>query len=1480
MSRLVHFTTSRAVGIARAVSGAPRATLAVVLVATIAFASVLPQLSLVNSEEMWIPEGPRADAYRSVAASMGATEYVGVLAEPQGGNIATSAALEAVLALQDAAVRNSSVAEAFRFPRDPGGNTISIADIVAEADAVLASRLSLFEPLAAALTATVNSTSGLPAQEAVAQAAAAAALLEEVRRSHGPGGSAPGSPLIETLVADLEVALLSGTDVSFKVAALSALLAATELAQWTTDNAGVAPSEAPLVAVRALATSAARILTSNASSSAKAAAAAVLELSVLGGRAFLDLGVGGSADADALANGTARGVALLGGAPPSAAYASSLAALARAVLFLDRLDPVAEQDAEDGLAEFSAALAGLLEAQAGAEVRAASVSIAARLFEAVVAMGGRGLDLAIPQTNVSYESYSVALNENATTLGLPSATRAARAQAATNLSLRTTAFLGNLVNLNMTGIFTDQVSFQRVLTMVTFLNDTFAELDRAMALPEPDAVVALPAAMVSAEILRVVNTTAPSHPDVNASSLLAPALRALEASIRSGAGSAGATALDGAAAVLLRVADFTADGLYPAALETYLGLYASALEGAQPILEGGDPPAAKAAFAECLSASLAGVRVLPHTLGNSARDLLSLMQDEVESLSALLAAGQSPALFARFANTSLSMFADGLADPAAFIPASALPQVLLFSGLVSPIPAVLESAAVTAATRDLIIVQAHVGASLVQSHLVAVPPPAVPRDRAEASARIHAMGDAAVGERMSILLNGTRAVDWERGLVPAGDPRYAPFTQAAAAYQPTLEDDLRAAFGYRAATLLPESVVLNGTSVRASGTVVLFLFNGSLDRPTLGAREAGLRDLARGLSAAVAFTAFGHGLMWYDTQRAMDLSVVLFALTMLAAMGAALWVVYRNAFDVLLTLGLLAATVVWVLGTAALVGIAVNPVTQVIPVLLIGLAEDYAVHITMGYRRRRREGAKPNAAVLAAVLGVGGVLFVATVTNGLSFLSFGGADIALIRDFGTMMALGLAYSFILTLTLIPAASVLHDRRRERRAAGDSSPPPAEAGEAKTREAPTPAPDGRTERGLLRVVHLSVGHPGSTLAIVALLTAAAALGATSLDTTFSYDQITATDLEVVRTLDEVQGSYGASVQRVMIEVIGPVDEPRVFFAMLEVAARAADDPYVTTAAGSAGLSSIASYIHDLALRTRLEGPSARGTSAAFADAFAAVDQNGNGGVDAGDSPSRAGLSSLYAAALSAPESTAAEFVGTSAGGAFDRAVLRVEARQAVEHGDALRAALEADAEPLRALDPPMESVTVTGLPLLNREVMQSVQDSGWRSVMITVAVALVVLTVFFFAAFRSVALGPLTIAPTLIAVAWTLGAMVLAGLSLDMMTVMIATTTIGMGDLYAIHISHSFYRELRRNKNPREAAASMVREAGAPLLEASATTALGFLILVFAPVPVIQSYGLIFAVSIVFAFLYSIIVMPVLVLLLARARHKVGVDAAA
>ncbi len=1476
----MHFTRASATAVAASVSGAPRATLASVAIATLVFASLLPQLSLVNNEEMWLPEGPRTDAYHALASTLGSTEYVGVLARGSHGNIVSASDFEALLALEEAAVRDPAVAEAFRFPRDPDANALSVADLVAEADAVLSHRSDLFEPLAGALVATVNASEAAAGTQAVAQARASVELLGAIRELDAKGPYAHALP--DRLLPELEVALLSGTSAAYKSQAAGLLLAAADFANWSSDNAPLNTADPELASARALVAGASAHLLSNASAPTKAAAIGLLSNALLQLRSMLDLDSANASSTSALLSEIASGFG--GGNPPeaSAAYANVTASLARARLALDRLDPVGDAEAARGVALLALELGGILGANVSTDARAGAASIAARLFEAFVAMGDNGLDLAVPQTNVSYESFSVSINENATALGRASATHADRIRAAHDMALRTTAFLGNLINLNLTGIFTDQESFQRVLTMVTFLNDTFAHLSAVLSLPDPPSTVDHAAFMVSDEVLLVLNTSAvpPHRFDLNTSGALASSLRGLEAAIRAHGAAPGAPAFERAAGLLLSASDFEAKGLMSAAEEDLLTLASSSLESSTAVLESGEPPAAKATFSSLASAGFA----LPSAVPSSAlapapqRQLFAIIARASASLSSLLQVGQNPALFARLTGATLGVLADGLNSPQGAVEGTDPSLLSPLRSLIEPVPAFLASAANTNASKDLFIAQVFVGASTAEAHLRFVPGPDLPRDRAQASKRIQALGDAGVSSTLGVLLNTTASLPPQVAAIPPGDLRFQPFVGAVAGYNPGTEPALRASFGFRARTLLPNTISASSSSVVAEGTVVLFLFNGSLDRPTLGARETHLRDLARAQGGTgVAYTAFGYGLMWYDTQKAMDLSVVLFALTMLIVMGAALWAVYRNLFDVLLTVALLGFTVLWVLGSAALLGIAINPVTQVIPVLLIGLAEDYAVHLTIGYRRQRSGGAPPGKAVLAAVLGVGGVLFVATVTNGLSFLSFGGSDIALIRDFGTLMALGLAYSFLLTLTFIPAATTWRDRRLDARAARQGTaggPQPTDELDEAGERAPS-----RSERALLRTVKTCIIHPGSTLLIVALLTAAAAIGATSLSTTFSYDQITARDLEVVRTLNAAQDGYGASIQRVFIVVEGNVAEPRVFLALGAASTQARDDPYVTAAAGEEGVNSIVSFANDLALRIRLEGSSAPGYTPAFASAFGSADADGNGRLDAGDNLTQPRVAALYGALLDDPLSTASEYVHRGPDG-FDRAAIRVEAQRAVEHGDALTAALETDAAPLRdrALSASVSSVTVTGLPLLNREVMKSVQDSGWQSVLATVVSALLILTVFFWAAFRSLTLGALTIAPTLIAVAWTLGAMVLFGMSLNMMTVMIATTTVGMGDLYAIHIAYSLYRELRRRKDPLDAADEMVREAGAPLLEASATTALGFLILVLAPVPVVQSYGLIFALSIVFAFLYSIIVMPVLVVLLARATHKVGVEA--
>jgi len=163
----------------------------------------------------------------------------------------------------------------------------------------------------------------------------------------------------------------------------------------------------------------------------------------------------------------------------------------------------------------------------------------------------------------------------------------------------------------------------------------------------------------------------------------------------------------------------------------------------------------------------------------------------------------------------------------------------------------------------------------------------------------------------------------------------------------------------------------------------------------------------------------------------MDLSVELFALTMLVVMGVACGRSIRRPFDVLLTLALLRCTVVWVLAPLP---------------LLESRSPGDPSHPRAAHRPRGRlcgpprrritpaagGGHRPGRAALAASSDRRGPL----CRNGdewLSFLSFGGSQIGLIKDFGTLMALGLALRIPDDRTLVPAAVVCIDRRGRRAA---------------------------------------------------------------------------------------------------------------------------------------------------------------------------------------------------------------------------------------------------------------------------------------------------------------------------------------------------------------------------------------------------------------------------------------------------------------
>jgi predicted RND superfamily exporter protein len=197
-------------------------------------------------------------------------------------------------------------------------------------------------------------------------------------------------------------------------------------------------------------------------------------------------------------------------------------------------------------------------------------------------------------------------------------------------------------------------------------------------------------------------------------------------------------------------------------------------------------------------------------------------------------------------------------------------------------------------------------------------------------------------------------------------------------------------------------------------------------------------------------------------------------------------------------------------------------------------------------------------------------------------------------------------------------------------------------------------------------------------------------------------------------------------------------------------------------------------------------------------------------------------------------------------------------------------LEDDKKPL---DEVADKAVITSGPILTKVIMDLLNESQIRSLIITIIVSLIVLTIVFYYKWRSIILGVLTITPVIFCVLWTLATMYLVDIPLNVMTITIASLTVGLGITYGIHVTHRFLEDIERHDSIDDAAMTTVTHTGTALFGAAATTIAGFGLLVFALMPPLQQFGGITALTILYSFLSSVFVLPTFLVLWAKWRVK-------
>ena len=181
---------------------------------------------------------------------------------------------------------------------------------------------------------------------------------------------------------------------------------------------------------------------------------------------------------------------------------------------------------------------------------------------------------------------------------------------------------------------------------------------------------------------------------------------------------------------------------------------------------------------------------------------------------------------------------------------------------------------------------------------------------------------------------------------------------------------------------------------------------------------------------------------------------------------------------------------------------------------------------------------------------------------------------------------------------------------------------------------------------------------------------------------------------------------------------------------------------------------------------------------------------------------------------------------------------------------------------RAGHPPGIKISFTGTPIIQQRLGELIshdrQNTAWIS-----TVLVFIITMIIFGTFSS-ALVPIIIVT--LSVNWLYGTMGYTGLPISTLAGGVAAMVIGIGIDFAIHIMNKFKYERKKGMNIAHSIECAVVETGTALTASSMTTIAAFLAFLFGTMPEMGRFGLLMAIGITYALIFSLFGLPALLII--------------
>lgn len=651
---------------------------------------------------------------------------------------------------------------------------------------------------------------------------------------------------------------------------------------------------------------------------------------------------------------------------------------------------------------------------------------------------------------------------------------------------------------------------------------------------------------------------------------------------------------------------------------------------------------------------------------------------------------------------------------------------------------------------------------------------------------------------------------------------------------PQLFDDLRVNALSFISTEYPQT-----QTAHASLFIIQLNYSGS-DADTLATVNANIINKINGLDkqyTSISIEATGESIVGTQINDVAMESMTIIGPAIFIIILGILFIAFKKPSYFILPIIVFAFSCIWLFGTMALLGISFNIIAVALLPLNIGLGVEYSVNILFNYRSEIRKGRTPAEAIRLSIKEVGIAIFLAWFTTFVAFLSFLSATLPPVRDFGIFLALGISYTFVISMTLLVSLRYIFDRRKSTTSLQHSQ---------KSFSMVTVM--GRIAQKLLL-------HQKKVFLVTILICLVMGSAVTQLKSGFSMNQFIPQDNPALQLFSKIGADFPFSSQdQEYILIEGKVTTVQLLDGLRMTHEKISDDIYVARRPdGSTKTESIYTVLrHAVANNQSLVE-------------FLNIDET------TGIPKTDADVQKTYDYLYNSPEFTLQvsgllyrqgnEYVATLIRIYID---LGSSSDDMTEQFEQLKQELNDD-----LADYGEATSIVTGNLLITLSILKNMTESQILSTGICFILAAIMLTLIY----RNPVLGLIAMIPVSLSIIWVLGSMYFIGYTLNILTITVTSITIGVGIDYACYITERFRFVADQTGDVSRAVTETISRTGSAILIAALSSMFGFGILAFAPIPPQQQFGIITALTLAYTFSSSILVLPLVLAQWGNYRKK-------